>query len=58
MATADAKALVRRLIDEVMNGGALEAIDELYAPELARGARRWIAPFRESFPDVQMESSS
>jgi predicted ester cyclase len=55
LATADPKAIVRRLIDEVLNGGALEAIDELYARELARGARRWIAPFRESFPDVEME---
>ena len=55
MAAADPKAVVRRLVDEVLNGGALEVINELYAPELARGARRWIAPFRESFPDVRME---
>jgi predicted ester cyclase len=55
LAAADPKAVVRRLIDEVLNGGALETIDVLYAPEPARGARRWIAPFRESFPDVQME---
>jgi predicted ester cyclase len=49
------KATVRRLITEVLNGGRLEAIDELYAPELALAARRWIAPFRASFPDVHME---
>ena len=49
------KMVVRRLIDEVLNGGHLELIDELYAPELAEGAKRWIAPFRASFPDVQME---
>src|SRR5687768_16056786 len=49
------KATVRRLITEVLNGGRLEAIDELYAPELAPAARRWIAPFRASFPDVHME---
>lgn len=49
------KAVVMRLIDEVMNQGRLEALDELYAPGLARAARRWIAPFRESFPDVRME---
>jgi predicted ester cyclase len=55
LATADPKRVVRRLIDEVLNGGSLDTIDELYAPELARGARRWIAPFRESFPDVQMD---
>ena len=48
-------ATVRRLITEVLNGGRLEAIDELYAPELAPAARRWIAPFRASFPDVHME---
>ena len=49
------KALVRRLIDEVLNGGNLELIDELYAPALAPAARRWITPFRASFPDVHME---
>jgi predicted ester cyclase len=43
------------MVEEVMNRGRLDAIDELYTPELAEGARRWIAPFRESFPDVQME---
>jgi predicted ester cyclase len=49
------KATVRRLIEEVLNGGRLEVIDELYAPELAPTARRWITPFRASFPDVRME---
>lgn len=49
------KAIVRRLVTEVLNGGNLDVIDELYAPALAKGARRWIAPFRASFPDVRME---
>jgi SnoaL-like polyketide cyclase len=49
------KATVRRLVEEVLNGGQLELIDELYAPELAAAARRWITPFRASFPDVHME---
>jgi predicted ester cyclase len=49
------KVTVRRLITEVLNGGHLEVIDELYTPDLARAARRWIAPFRASFPDVHME---
>ena len=48
------KRVVRRLVDEVLNGGHLELIDELYAPELALAARRWIIPFRVSFPDVHM----
>jgi predicted ester cyclase len=47
--------VVRRLVDEVMNDGRLDVIDEIYAPELAAGARRWITPFRESFPDVRMD---
>jgi predicted ester cyclase len=49
------KAVVRRLVDEVLNGGHLEMIDELCAPRLAPAVRRWIAPFRASFPDVHME---
>ena len=49
------KALVRRLIDEVMNEGRLDALDEIYSPPMARAARRWIAPFLESFSDVSME---
>jgi predicted ester cyclase len=51
----DSKDTVRRLIDEVMNAGRLDVIEEIYTPQAAPGARRWIAPFRESFPDVQME---
>jgi hypothetical protein len=43
---------VRRLVDEVMNAGRLDVIDELYTAEMAPGARRWITPFRNSFPDV------
>jgi predicted ester cyclase len=49
------KAVVRRMVDEVMNAGRLEAIDEIYPPRLAPAARRWIAPFLASFPDTHME---
>jgi predicted ester cyclase len=49
------KAAVRRLVEEVIPGGDLDLIDELYTPQLAPGARRWIEPFRASFPDVRME---
>jgi hypothetical protein len=48
------KAVVRRLVEEVLNGGRLEVIDELYAPAIVPEARAWIAPFRASFPDVRM----
>jgi hypothetical protein len=36
------KTVARRLVAEVLNGGHLEVIDELYAPELAPAARCWI----------------
>jgi predicted ester cyclase len=49
------KAVVRRLVEEVLNGGRLQAVDELFVPSLAAEARRWIAPFRTSFPDMRME---
>jgi predicted ester cyclase len=49
------KAIVRRLVDEVLNAGRLEVLEELYSPELAPAARRWTAPFRAAFPDVRME---
>ena len=49
------KQIVRRLVDEVLNGRRLDAIDELFAPELAAEARAWIAPFLASFPDTHME---
>jgi predicted ester cyclase len=48
------KAVVRRLVDEVMNAGRVDVIDEIYTPELAPAAHRWIAPFRASFPDLHM----
>ena len=51
----DPKATVTRLIEEVINGGDLELIHELYAPAMAAPARRWIAPFRSAFPDVEMQ---
>jgi predicted ester cyclase len=49
------KAVVRRLVEEVLNGGDLDAIDELFVPELADETRAWIAPFLASFPDTRME---
>jgi hypothetical protein len=49
------KAVVRRLVAEVLNGGRLEVIPQLYAPAIAEDARAWIAPFRASFPDTRME---
>ena len=49
------KAIVRRTVDEVMNHGDLDAVDRYYAPAMADEVKRWIAPFRDAFPDVAME---
>ena len=49
------QSVVRKMIDEVVNAGRLDLIDELYTQQMAPEARRWITPFRESFPDVHME---
>jgi predicted ester cyclase len=48
------REVIDRLVTEVMNGGRLEVIDDLYTPGLAVAARRWIAPFLTSFSDVDM----
>lgn len=50
------KAVLERLIDEVLNAGRLELIDELYSPEAAEAARSWVEPFRLAFPDVQLRT--
>jgi predicted ester cyclase len=54
--SAGAKEVVTRLVEEVLNRGRLDLIDELYSPELAPSARKWIEPFRVAFPDVRMET--
>ena len=52
----DTKAAVRRFIDEAVNGGRDELIDELVTEELRSGVREWFGSFRGSFPDVRMET--
>ncbi len=49
------KDIVRRLVDEVLNNGDMDVIEELYSPRLAPAARRWTSPFLASFADVRME---
>jgi predicted ester cyclase len=49
------KALLRRLVDEAINRRRLEVVDELADGELAAAAKRWMGPFRASFPDFEME---
>lgn len=47
--------VITRLVEEVLVGGDLEVVAQLYTPARARVARGWIAPFRASFPDTRME---
>ena len=49
------KDAVRRFIDEAVNGGRDELIDELFAAELTDWVRDWFGAFRASFPDMRME---
>jgi steroid delta-isomerase-like uncharacterized protein len=49
------KQLVRRLVDEAINQRNLDALNEVAGGTFARLARRWISPFRQSFPDFTME---
>ena len=47
--------MVRHFVDEAVNGGRDELIDELFTPEMAAFAREWFGAFRASFPDMHME---
>ena len=49
------KAAVRAVVEQVISGGRFDLIDALFIKEMRGRARRWFEPFRESFPDVQME---
>jgi predicted ester cyclase len=49
------KELVRRLVEEAINERNLDALEELADGELASAAKRWIGPFRASFPDFAMK---
>jgi predicted ester cyclase len=49
------KALVRRLVDEVMNGNNLEVLDQLCSPQLAPKLRTAFIQFRGAFPDWHQE---
>jgi len=53
--TTVGKQLVRRLVDEVVNAGDLQVLEEIYTEPMARAAARRIEPFRRSFPDFRME---
>lgn len=49
------KRLVRRLVDEAVRKRNLDVLDQVAAGEFAEVAKRWVRPFRSSFPDFEME---
>jgi predicted ester cyclase len=52
----DRKAIVRRFVDEAVNGGRDELIDELFTDEMTGWVRDWFGAFRRSFPDLDMRT--
>lgn len=52
----DRKSIVRRFVDEVVNGGRDELVDELFTSDMTGAVRDWFGAFRRSFPDVHMRT--
>ncbi len=50
-----AKDTVRRFVEDAVNGGRDELVDEFFTPEMADFARQWFGSFRRSFPDMEMK---
>jgi predicted ester cyclase len=48
------RRLIHRLV-EIVNQGDLDSIGEVATGQIASEARRWVGPFRDSFPDFRME---
>jgi predicted ester cyclase len=49
------KETVRRFVDEAVNAGRFEVVDELFVPDMQAWVRDWFGSFRNSFPDMQMQ---
>ena len=52
------KDLVRRLVDEAINGGRTDLIEELFVAAKVDWAHEWFGSFIRSFPDVRMTTVS
>lgn len=49
------KETVRRFLEEAVNGGRVELVDELFTSEAAAFGKEWFGAFRRSFPDMRMK---
>ena len=56
MIAVEKKPIVRRFVDEAVNGGRDELVDELFAPALTAWVRDWFDSFRRSFPTCAWSS--
>jgi predicted ester cyclase len=54
MSLDDNRRLVHRLV-EIVNERDFDSIDEVATGQIASEAKRWVGPFRDSFPDFHME---
>jgi predicted ester cyclase len=54
VADEDAKLIVRRFIDKVVNTGDLDRIAEFVAPEAVDAMRRHISGVRSTYPDLRV----
>jgi predicted ester cyclase len=50
------KPIVRRFVDEAVNGGHDELVDELFTSDMTVWVRDWFGAFRRSFPDLEMRT--
>jgi hypothetical protein len=55
MSTEDNKAVVRRYIEEVINGGNLKLIDTFFAPQMRAQVRAFLTGGDDAFPDGREE---
>jgi predicted ester cyclase len=48
-------ATVQRFVEEAINGGRDELIDDVFDPGQIASARDWFGSFRRAFPDLHMD---
>src|SRR5215469_12288242 len=55
MSTEENKLLVRRFVEQAVDRGNVDLVDDLTSGEFAEIAKRWVRPFQSAFPDFKME---
>jgi len=55
MSEAENKTIVRRYIEEVVNGGNLDLIDTFFAPQMREQVRWFMTAGGDQFPDAREE---